>query len=193
MGRNQRIRGRGGGRGRGSGRGNPDRFGNGPRNNNLQDYMYYPATSAKQAFDYETTTKFIINRIKMTYDHGADITRALATLTEYDFSNHKPTLQFSTNTDATQKIRENFEHGVMFEAEYKVFTNRKKTYESNRIKVYYLIWEQCVEAMQSKLRARQDFTSTILDNPIELLKALSSTLPSPTKKIATRCRLFMTL
>jgi hypothetical protein len=38
----------------------------------VNDYNYYLG-SAKQASDYETTTEFLINYIKKTFDYGSDI------------------------------------------------------------------------------------------------------------------------
>jgi hypothetical protein len=46
---------------------------------NLTDYNYHLG-SATQAADYETTTEFIVNYIKTTFDYGDDIGTALKTL-----------------------------------------------------------------------------------------------------------------
>lgn len=45
----------------------------------LTDYNYYLG-SAKQASDYETTTEFLINYVKKTFEYGSDIGQALKEL-----------------------------------------------------------------------------------------------------------------
>jgi hypothetical protein len=43
---------------------------------NPQDYQYFLG-STKQASDYESTTSYLINHIKKTYNYGNDIATAL--------------------------------------------------------------------------------------------------------------------
>jgi hypothetical protein len=49
----------------------------------LTDYNYYLG-SARQVLDYKTTTKFLINYIKKTFDYGSNIGQALKELKEVD-------------------------------------------------------------------------------------------------------------
>jgi hypothetical protein len=49
----------------------------------LNDYNYYIG-SATQASDYETTTEYVINYIKKTFDYGNDIGTELKELTPID-------------------------------------------------------------------------------------------------------------
>ena len=55
----------------------------------LQDYVYHIG-SAKQASDYVTVTKYLLNRICKTYTFGDDIANALETQTEMDFTMNMP-------------------------------------------------------------------------------------------------------
>ena len=48
---------------------------------NIEDYVFFLGTS-KQAFDYKTSAKYILNHIKMTYERGNDIAESLQTLTK---------------------------------------------------------------------------------------------------------------
>jgi hypothetical protein len=90
-----RPQGRGGGRGfqargqntsqstnsGGSGRSNTYK----PSKKTLADNIYYLG-SAKQVADYETTTDYLINHIKKTFNFGNDIGTALEELEEYDMT-----------------------------------------------------------------------------------------------------------
>ena len=89
-----------GGRGQGQGRGfnrnrrkfsnkNPDK-----ERKSLKDYNYYLGSS-KQASDYKSTTQFIINHIKKTYNHGKDIAEALKRLEPINQEDWAPQLQVS--------------------------------------------------------------------------------------------------
>ena len=77
-----------------------------PSKKSLSDYVYYLG-SAKQAADYETTTEFIINNIKKSFNFGNDIATSLEDLAEYNIEKHKPTLKVSKSTDDDEKDAEN--------------------------------------------------------------------------------------
>jgi hypothetical protein len=66
----------------------------------IEDYFFYVGSS-KQASDFETTSEFLINHIKKTFDRGNDVAEALRILVPQDTDLWKPTLEFSTATDET--------------------------------------------------------------------------------------------
>jgi hypothetical protein len=68
--------------------------------------MYYVG-SAKQAADYETTTDYLINFIKRTFDFGNDIGTALENLEEFDILKYKPVLYYSYSDNKEAKDSEN--------------------------------------------------------------------------------------
>ena len=151
-----------------------------PENKNkkksLSDHNYYLGSSS-QASDYETTTDYIINYIKKTYSEGKDIADALTKLEPPDINLWKPSLQVSVHVgtrpedDAKRKL-EDRQFEIEFKQELSTFTSRKQRYEENKLKAYALIRERCTEAMIIKIESRHDFGSKILDDPIELLKAV---------------------
>lgn len=167
------------GRGRGGRGGRSGRRYQRTNNNNnrntkkksLVDHNFYVG-SAKQASDYEVTANFIINHIKKTYDNGIDIATALDTLTPFDTTQYKPTMQFSTQTDADAKAAEDKQFEIEHKARFAKYLKREEQYNTNCVKAYALIWERCAKGMQSRIEARTSFRSTILNNPIELLKAV---------------------
>ena len=109
---NTSRQGRGRGRGRGQGRGARGQGNSGKSSapkgrtkKTLQDHVYY-LRSVKQASNYKTTTEFIVNHIKKTFNYGSDIATALETETPYDVSAHKPTLKASRKKDAAKELED---------------------------------------------------------------------------------------
>jgi hypothetical protein len=62
---------------------------NGNKKQLITDFNYYLG-SAKPAWDYETTTEFLINHIKKTYDYGNDIGSALKEIEPLNTLQWKP-------------------------------------------------------------------------------------------------------
>ena len=151
------------GRGRG---GNSNK----PKKKQLADYVYYLG-SVRQAADYETTTQYLVNHIKATFDYGIDIATALDDLQPFDASVHKPKLSVSRSTNDETKAAANRQFEIEFKAELDVYMKRKQAYENNLTKAYAFLWEHCTKSMQSKIEARTDFAK-LKDDPIELLKAI---------------------
>ena len=59
-----------------------------------------------------------------------------------------------------------------FKAEFTLHLQRTADYKNNKTKSFAHLWEHCSSGMQSKIESRNDYTSTIKNNPIELLKAI---------------------
>ena len=70
---------------------------------NLSDYNYYVG-SAKQASDYESTTEFLINHIKKTFEFGNDIGSALKDLKPVDTDQWKPSMQVSISPTIEHRL-----------------------------------------------------------------------------------------
>ena len=77
--------GRGGYKGRGRGKPNPNHVKQPEtkKKKTIEDYFFYVGSS-KQASDFETTSEFLINHVKKTFDRGNDIAEALRTLLPQD-------------------------------------------------------------------------------------------------------------
>ena len=104
----------------------------------IEEYYFYVGSS-KQASDYETTSEFVINYIKKTFDRGNDVAEALRTLVKEDTSVWKPTLQFSKATDQDQAKQENEQYKMGYKAELDESMKRKRVYGDNLFKAYALI------------------------------------------------------
>ena len=60
----------------------------------MEDYYFYIGSS-KQASDYKTTAKFLINYIQQTLEDGHNVAVLLQTLQEIDTTKWAPMLQVS--------------------------------------------------------------------------------------------------
>ena len=181
---------RGGGRGgRGAGRGQT-RGGRGFGRNKtnkpvekktLSDYTYHIGTS-KQASDYISTTQYIINYIKQTYQHGNDIGEALEKLKPFDVDQYEPRIELEEIPMISDEISEATVQVFKYQNEMKLsmyksrcdrFTERKTVYETNLNKAHALIWARCNALMRSKITSKTDYLEKKMDtDPIELLKAI---------------------
>jgi hypothetical protein len=74
----------------------------------IEDYFFHVGSS-KQASDLETTSEFLVNYVKKTFDRGNDVAEALRMLTPEDTELWTPTLQFSTATEDTKSKQENLQ------------------------------------------------------------------------------------
>jgi hypothetical protein len=137
----------------------------------IEDYFFYVGSS-KQASDFETTSEFLINHVKKTFDRGNDIAEALRVLEPQDTDQWKPKLRFSASEDDTIAKQEDRQNEIEFKAELDEYMKRRRMYENNLFKAYALIWERCAKAMQNKIVSRTIFEDTIYNDPIELLKAV---------------------
>ena len=137
----------------------------------LADNIYYLG-SAKQAADYESTTEFLINHIKKTFNFGGDIGTVLETLQEYYLNQFKPSLSISLSVDEGVKIAEDKQFEIDFKAEFDAFTKRKQAMELNIPNAYAFLWDQCAKLLQNKIETRADFLLDIRRNSINLLKVI---------------------
>lgn len=84
-----------------------------PIKKNLADYNYY-VRLARQVFDYEATTEFIINHIKKMYKSGNDIGTELKKLKPMDTTVWRLSMEVSVRTDIDAKEAENQQFKIKF-------------------------------------------------------------------------------
>ena len=105
-------RGKGGCNNKGRGRGSRNNRSSGSTTNRdttsrteLSHYTYQVG-SAKQASDFITVNDYLVRHIKMTYEMGRDIGKALEDLSPFDFTGVKPVLGISKESnEALRKAR----------------------------------------------------------------------------------------
>ena len=137
----------------------------------INDYQFYIGTN-KQASEYETASKFVINYIKRTFDRGNDIAETLRTLNIQETEKWMPELKISTSTKETIKTRENRQYKLEYKAKLDKAIKRVDKYQQNLYKAYAFLWEKCSRVMQNKIVGRKDFNRNIYNDPIKLLKAI---------------------
>ena len=111
----------------------------------LQDYTYYIG-SAKQASDYNTVTKYIINHIQKQYNNGDDIAKALEEGKTADMDAWKPKMDTSTKDPINEKAEyeaETEQNKIMYKAKVDSWIRRADTYRSNIGRAYALFYERC--------------------------------------------------
>ena len=137
----------------------------------LKDYYYYTGSS-RQASDYESTTDFVINHIKGNFAEGQDIAESLKSMKYEDTEKWYPVLKKSNATDQDEREAENEGYKMRYKALLDAAVKRIRTFETNKIKAYSLLWERCSKSMKSQIQQRKEFEKNIYNNPIELLKAI---------------------
>ena len=103
----------------------------------VNDYNYYLG-SAKQASNYETTTKFLINYIVKTFEYGNNISQALRELEYPDPDSWRPTPDPDSGdyyaqrshlgndpNDEAQRAFENKQFKIKFKSEFDDFCIRR--------------------------------------------------------------------
>ena len=114
----------------------------------LEDYTYYVGSN-RQASDYEITTGYIINYIKMTYEEGYDIAEALRNLELPDVDLWEPDLRTSLSSDPAIRDRENRQYELKYNKALDEYNRRVRKLRSHKVKTYGLIWNRCAKAMQN--------------------------------------------
>ena len=137
----------------------------------LQDYSYHLG-SAKQSSDFESTTEYMINHMKSTFEYGQDIALTLQELELLDTDQWRPTLTTSNHSDPATKALMDQQLMMQFQEDYKEYKHRCVIYTQNLHKAHGLIWERCAKGMKNKLEARTDFPGEVSEQPIALLKAI---------------------
>ena len=76
----------------------------------------------------------------------------------------------------------NEEKKMVFQDNMRVYNNKKKQYDDNKIKLYSIIFEKyCSKAMQNRIEERINFKSDIRDDPIKSLETIKQTMYVPTR------------
>jgi hypothetical protein len=137
---------------------------------------FYPHGSGKkgQAVTYATVKDHIVSYVQRTYKYGKDIAVSLRDLEKKDLTTERPKRLISAETDVDKKKLEQDGFDMIYQAEIKQYLERERALEENMDKAYALIFgTYCSKAIQSWIEEHPDYESTIRDNPIELLKAVS--------------------
>jgi anthranilate/para-aminobenzoate synthase component I len=101
----------------------------------LMDFQYYLG-SATHVSDYKSTTEYIINYVKKTFDYRKDIGTSLKELCLVNKEKWKVEIKFSDATDIFQKEQQNRQFEMEFKSDYEEYKRRINALESNMVKAY---------------------------------------------------------
>ena len=182
---------RGGGRGR-EGRGGRGGRGRGnssdakPRNNAAKtpEYKFYPHGYGreKQTLSYDSVKDHIIQEVQKTMKNGKDIAETLRKGTMFNIDAKRPSRALSTKSNEDEKKADQVGLDMMYQAEIDTWVLRKAQFEDNLNKTYSLIMSKyCSKAIHERVEAHPEFDTKIIDNPIELLKAIKILMHDPVR------------
>ena len=116
---------------------------------------------------------YIISYVQRTYRHGQDIAISLREMKKRDLTSEELTRKISSRTDGNKKLEQDG-FDMRYQAEIKQFLDWQSGLEENLMKAYALILgTYCSKAIQSQVEEHPDFETTIIDDPIELLKTMN--------------------
>ena len=120
---------------------------------------------------YNTVKEIIINEVQKKYEYGCDMAQAIRAGKAFDINTVKPTRGQSTETDAEARRHEQGGMDIMYQEELRMYLDRKKHLNDNRIKVYSLIISNyCTKQMKTRVEEHPKFETDIIDDPIALLE-----------------------
>ena len=131
---------------------------------------------------FDTVKDHIVHMVQKSYKHGQDVAKSLRDEQKLDVSLWKPIREVSQDTDEGERNLEQIGNDIIYQEETKRYLDRKGDLEENLTKAYALIFSQyCNKTMQSRVEEHQDFTTTIRDDPIELLKKVRVLMHDPVR------------
>jgi len=177
-------RSRGGGRGRGwrnRSRSRGRSHGRGRGNNNSNKRQQLEMKFAPQAqgilkyHTFATVKESLVQYVQRTFEQGFDVARSLEDEEVIDLDQYEPVLNTSSESNDKIREREDRAYELKFQDEIKRFNKRKEKLEENLKKAYSVIKKQyCSKTMENRIEEHPDFASKIVNDPIELLKAIKT-------------------
>ena len=83
-----------------------------------------------------------------------------------------PKLDYSEDVDEDKRKAENKKFKMKYKALLDTAVKRIRTYDTNKIKAYSLLWERCSKLMKSQIQQRKELNDEVYNDQIELLKAI---------------------
>ena len=96
-------------------------------------------SSNSKASDFQHIADFVINHIKTTFKCSNHIAETLRIMAKIDTDIWKPTLNSSTDTDATIRLKEDRQFQIEYKVELNAYMKRKQDYQENLFKAYRLL------------------------------------------------------
>lgn len=140
------------------------------KHKDLQGWIYLYDTAAR-AYQYNKTTEAITDWVKMNLKFPMDIWRAMTTLKEPDQNKWKPKLPKSTDAD-TKAVDDK-----IFDQQIKKYMERISQYDENNCNVFTIVYGQCDNALQAKLRGQDNWEEVFeRNNLVQLMISIKKWL-----------------
>ena len=146
-------RGRGRFRGRG-GRGNNFRSNRKTyqSNSGKKELKFYPHSAGKQqSVTYSAVRDEIVNVIQRTYTYGSKMVKSIRDETPVDVTSTKPTLDTSSESNASIKAKEDKQFELEFNIKMEQWIKMKDIVKENEMKAAALIWKYCSTQIQVRV------------------------------------------
>ena len=109
----------------------------------LEDYKY-DIGSSRNASEYVSTTKFLVQRIATTFDEADDIATAIKQGKDFDLNAHMPSLQVSTVTgkgadEVAERVKQTKQFEMIYAKQSEAFVQRESRCRQNKPKAAALI------------------------------------------------------
>jgi len=151
------------------------------RKSDHQEMKFTPFYAGKQqGATFDTVRDYLFLQMQKTFRDGKDIVQSLRDNTD-DFGGADPVRLVSGEADATKNKVEQDGFDIDYKEERRTYNNKKDIFESNKIKAYALIFENCNKTMQSRIEECTDFETVIRDNPRVLLNEIKKKMYDPAR------------
>ena len=129
---------------------------------------------------YDNVKEHIVRYVQKTYKLGEDIAESLENEEMIDLTSKKPMRKISIEKDAAVKKIEQDGFDLDYQTDYRIYSERVVTLNSNTKKAFALIMENyCSKAMQVRVKELSDYQTKIHNDPIELPKAIKILMHEP--------------
>ncbi len=172
---------RNGGRGRGSGRGN--RSGNGRgRSTTAKPLLRFTPHNASSAtaVPFDTVKSSAVTWIQKSFDESQDLAESLRDEEAKNLKGDEPTREVSTLKDDAERKFEQEGFDMKYQLILKEHMARVKRLNQGLVKAYAVLFQTyCSTTMQNRIEEHPDYHTKIIDDPIELLKAIRTLMHDP--------------
>lgn len=158
-----------------SGKGRWKKFGSSSNKSNvkgaiaeLNGHVFEVHSESVKSSQFQRTVDELSMYMARKYKHGRDISMMLSNMEEFDFTTVKLKAPATSGDVVDQRI---------FEKQIDLHVKRLAQYDQNKRALYMIIWGQCSETMQAKLKTMTDYKQIHSDRDIwKLLTTIQSVI-----------------
>ena len=143
-------------------------------------FYLHDLDSRKRSESFNRIKQHIILKIQETFSNSLDITESIESNTEKTFTS--PVLQRSTKADQAERSFEEKQFLQNYTIDYEIYRNNQMKFREEWARAYLLIWRgYCSRDLQVHLEEMSDFSTSVKNNPLELLARIETLMHVPQK------------